>query len=42
MKLLLRFAHFALHEIDNLLGLGHGIIFRERADDDIRAIEQND
>ena len=28
MKLLLRLAHLALDEIDDLLGLGDGIIFR--------------
>ena len=27
MKLLLRFAHLALDEIDDLLRLGHGIFF---------------
>ena len=42
MKLLLRFAHFALHEIDNLFRFGDGIIFRERADDALAAIEEND
>ena len=33
MKLLLRFAHLALHEIDDLFRLGHRVVLRHRADD---------
>ena len=42
MELLLRFAHLPLHEIDDPLRLGHGIIFRQGADDHALAIEKND
>ncbi len=42
MKLLLRLAHLALHEIDNPFRFGHGIVLREGADDHARAIEKND
>src|SRR5438874_3307056 len=42
MKLRLRLAHFALHEIDNPFRFRHGIILGERADDYTRAIEKDD
>ena len=42
MELLLRLAHLPLHEIDDPLGFGHRIIFRQGADDHALAIEKND
>jgi hypothetical protein len=42
VKLLFRFAHLALHKIDNLLRLGDGAVFRQRANNYIRSIEKND
>ena len=42
MKLLLRFPHLALHEIDDLFRLGHRVVFRQCADDGLAAFEQND
>ena len=35
MKLFFRFAHFAFHEVDNFLRLGHSIVLRRRPNDDV-------
>ena len=42
VKLFLRFAHFALDEIDDFLRFRDGVILRNRPDDGFAAIEQND
>ncbi len=42
VKLLLRFADFALHKVDNLLRLDHRVIFRMRPNNDVRAFKQDD
>ena len=42
MELLLRLAHLAFHEVDDPLGFGHRIIFRQGANDHALAIEKND
>ena len=42
VKLLLRFADFALHKVDNLLRLDHGVIFRMRPNNNVRAVKQDD
>ena len=42
MKLFLRLAHFALHEIDDPFRLGYGVVLSECADDHARTIEEDD
>src|SRR5438876_3323339 len=42
MKLLFRFAHLALDEINNPLRLGHGTVFCNRAHDHVVSIKQDD
>ena len=41
MKLVLRLAHFALHEIDNLLRLGDGIVLGDRAHNHVASVKEN-
>ena len=41
MKLGLRFAHLAFHEIDNFFRLGHRVVFGHCSDDHVRAVEKN-
>src|SRR5207245_5567177 len=41
MKLVLRLAHFALHEIDNLLRLGDGIVLGHRAHNYVASVKEN-
>src|SRR5436190_22572006 len=42
MELFLWLAHLSFDEIDNPLGLRHGVVLGQSADDHARAIEQND
>ena len=42
VELRLALAHLALHEIDDLLRLGHGVLLGQRADDGVRAVEEDD
>ena len=41
MKLVLGFAHFALHEIGNLFRLGDGVVLRHRANNHVGCVEEN-
>ena len=41
MKLVLRLAHLALHEIDNLFRLGHGVVLGHRADNHVAAVKKD-
>ena len=41
VKLRLALAHFAFHEIDDFFRLGDRVLFRQRADDGVGSVEQN-
>ena len=41
MELILRLAHLALHKVDNLFWLDHGVVLGHRADDHVTVVEKN-